>query len=102
VSLLFALLPPINDIVALSNAGIDKELCISIIEEALQHLEELLKTQSKECEACYNSRCFGAKVPSRSLKIGSMLITYLSRICGHNLPLMISIQIFEFGRLINL
>jgi hypothetical protein len=28
-------LPPISDIVALSIAGIDKELCISILEEAL-------------------------------------------------------------------
>jgi hypothetical protein len=31
----------------LSVARIDKELCISILEEVLQHLEKLLKTQSK-------------------------------------------------------
>jgi hypothetical protein len=60
------------------------------------------KNTIKECEACYNSRCFGAQVSSQSLKIGSILITYLSRVCGDNLPLMISIQIFEFGRLMNL
>ncbi len=57
VPLLFALLPPmsplltplppISDIIALSTAKIDKELCISILEEALQHLEKLQKTQSK-------------------------------------------------------
>jgi hypothetical protein len=39
--------PLISDIVALSVARIDKELCISILEEVLQHLEKLLKTQSK-------------------------------------------------------
>jgi hypothetical protein len=65
-------------------------------------LGETPENTIEECEACYNSRCFGVEVPSRSLKIGSMLITYLSRVCGDNLPLMISLQIFEFGRFIKL
>ncbi len=57
VPLLFALLPPmpplltplppISDIVALFVAGIDEELCIFVLEEALQHFEKLLKTQLK-------------------------------------------------------
>jgi len=65
-------------------------------------LGETHENTIKKCEACYNSRYFGAEVPSQSLKIHSMLITYLSRVCGDNLSLTISIQIFEFGKLINL
>ncbi len=54
VPLLFALLlpmpplltplPPITDIVPLFAVGINEELCISILEEVLQHFEKLLKT----------------------------------------------------------
>jgi len=65
-------------------------------------LRESLENTVEECEACYSSRCFGVEVPSRSLKIGSMVTTYLPRVCDDNLPLMISVQIFESGRVINL
>jgi hypothetical protein len=65
-------------------------------------LGETLEDIVEECEACYNSRCFGVEVPSRSLKIGSMLITYLPKVCGDILPLVINVQIFEFGRFIKL
>jgi hypothetical protein len=37
-------LPPITDIVPLFAVGINEELCISILEEVLQHFEKLLKT----------------------------------------------------------
>jgi hypothetical protein len=65
-------------------------------------LQKTPKDTIEECEACYYWRCFGVEVPSRSLKISSMLITYLPKVCGDNLPLVINIKIFEFGRFINL
>jgi hypothetical protein len=39
----------IGDIVAIS-ASIDEELCISILEEVLKHLEKLPKRQSKNAK----------------------------------------------------
>jgi hypothetical protein len=62
-------------------------------------LEEAPKYTTNECEACHSWRWFGAQVLSWSLKIGSMVITYLPRVCGDNLPLMISAQIFELDDL---
>lgn len=45
-------------------------------------LGEAPKDITEECKACYNWRCVDAKVTSRSLKIGSMVIIYFPRVCG--------------------
>lgn len=59
------------------------------------------KDTTEKCWACYNWRCFSIEVPSWSLKISSMMITYFPRVCG-DFTFSDKGKIFKFGIFINL
>jgi len=64
-------------------------------------LGEASKDIIEECKACYNWRCVDAKVPSQSLKIGSMVIIYFPKICddltlNYKGPKILIWEIYQF------